>query len=488
LSANGVSLSGSLGFYADEPTAKFTNNGIFDLVGGTIALHTNVTHNLGQVRLSQNSLLSFFAGAKLSFSNSSSVVWSNNVFLSISNWNGSASGGGSDRVYFGTGSGGLTPAQLAEIQFLNPAGFPPGNYAARILPTGEIVPTGSLSVAGWGYPLLATAPGGLSGVTAIASGAFVSMALRTNGTVVSWGNSPDNSYYYQVKLPDNLTNVVAIAAGEQLSLALLGDGTVVVAPAGYPETTPPPGLSNVVGIAGGGDFAVAVKGDGAVTSWGYSQFGETNVPSGLSNVVAVTAGGNFSVALKSDGTATAWGDNYYNVTNVPPGLSNVVEVSARVNHALALRSDGTVVGWGDNLGTNVPPGLSNVVSIAAGGFFNLALLANGTILSWDAYNAPTNVAGYLTNVVAVAAGNVGLAILGTSYPQPFTLARPEINANGTVALGLSGRLGQHYTIQSSSNLAQWSFFQNAAGKASTAALSDPANSDRTKFYRAVRVP
>jgi Regulator of chromosome condensation (RCC1) repeat len=489
LSVNGISLSGPLAFYADVPTATFTNTGILDLAGGTIVLYTNVSHNLGKVRLSANTTISFLGGSQYNFSNSSAVAWSNGVSLTFTNWNGSINGGGANRIYFGADVTGLTPVQLQQVQFRNPAGFPPGNYVARILPTGEIVPMGSLSVAGWGYPDLATAPGGLSGVTAIASGTFISMALRTNGTVVSWGGTPDNPYYYQVKLPDDLTNVVAIAAGEGLSLALLGDGTVVVAPDGfYSTTTPPPGLSNVVGIAGGGGFAVAVKADSTVTSWGYSQFGQTNVPNGLSNVVAVTAGGNFSVALKADGTATAWGDNYYNVTNVPSGLSNVIEVSARAYHAIALRSDGTVVGWGDSLGTNVPASLSNVVSIAAGGSFNLALLANGTIVSWDGYDAPTNVAGYLTNVVAVAAGSVGLAILGNSYPQPFALARPQIDQNGTVALGLSGRLGQHYAIQSSSNLAQWSFFQNAPGKINAAALSDQANSARARFYRAVRVP
>src|SRR5262249_1409605 len=153
------------------------------------------------------------------------VLWSNGVSLTFSNWNGTLNGGGTNRIYFGSDATGLTAVQLQQVQFHNPAGVPPGNYVARILPTGEIVPTGSLTVAGWGYSELAAAPGGLSGVTAIAAGPSISMALRTNGTVVSWGEVPGNpfSYYYQVKLPDDLTNVVAIAAGEELSLALLGD-------------------------------------------------------------------------------------------------------------------------------------------------------------------------------------------------------------------------------------------------------------------------
>ena len=34
----------------------------------------------------------------------------------------------------------MTTSQLAEIQFINPAGFGPGTYAASILGTGEVVP------------------------------------------------------------------------------------------------------------------------------------------------------------------------------------------------------------------------------------------------------------------------------------------------------------------------------------------------------------
>jgi hypothetical protein len=43
-------------------------------------------------------------------------------------------------VYFGTDSGGLTASQLSQITFINPVGLAPGNYAAVILSTGEIVP------------------------------------------------------------------------------------------------------------------------------------------------------------------------------------------------------------------------------------------------------------------------------------------------------------------------------------------------------------
>ncbi|MDB6016814.1 MAG: lipolytic protein family, partial [Pedosphaera sp.] len=75
------------------------------------------------------------------FADSSAEAWTAGAILSILNWSGSTNGGGSDQLFFGTNASGLTLAQLAQIRFVNPAGFPPGTNFARILATGEVVPT-----------------------------------------------------------------------------------------------------------------------------------------------------------------------------------------------------------------------------------------------------------------------------------------------------------------------------------------------------------
>jgi hypothetical protein len=67
------------------------------------------------------------------------VAWSNQATLFIDNWNGSPAGGGQHRVIFGSNASSLTPQQLSQIQFRNPAGAN-GTSPARILATGEIVP------------------------------------------------------------------------------------------------------------------------------------------------------------------------------------------------------------------------------------------------------------------------------------------------------------------------------------------------------------
>ncbi len=56
-------------------------------------------------------------------------------------------------------------------------------------------------------------------VVAIAAGDFYSLALKSDGTIVSWGNTPNVS--------TGLSDVVTIATGMGHSLALKTDGTIV---------------------------------------------------------------------------------------------------------------------------------------------------------------------------------------------------------------------------------------------------------------------
>ena len=78
------------------------------------------------------------------FQSSGSLTWSNQALLRIDHWNGLVNGGGAQQIYFGNDSGGLTPRQLAQMQFHGPNGSS-GVYPARILATGEIVPDQFLS-------------------------------------------------------------------------------------------------------------------------------------------------------------------------------------------------------------------------------------------------------------------------------------------------------------------------------------------------------
>jgi hypothetical protein len=221
-------------------------------------------------------------------------------------------------------------------------------------------------------------------VVAIAAGAWHSLALKADGTVVGWGWD----YFGQATNTLGLSNVVAIAAGLVHSLALKADGTVV----GWGDndtgqTDTPIDLANVVAIVAGREHSLALKADGTVIGWGWSADGQDNgFPVGLSNVVAIAAGRAHRLALKADGTVVGWGNNDSGeATGVPDGAAgpvtiaghNVVAIAAGYGHSLALKADGTVVAWGSGQIT-IPLGLTNVVAIAAGGDNNLFLTATDT--------------------------------------------------------------------------------------------------------------
>ncbi len=220
-------------------------------------------------------------------------------------------------------------------------------------------------------------PGGVSNAIAIAAGAYHSLALLEDHTVVGWGWTSDGT----LPVPAGLSNGVQVAAGYKKSLVLKPDNRVQMWGNLFNEREIT-NQTDIIAMQAGENHAVALFSDGTVNTWGgYDS--ETNMPAGLSDVVAISANGysRHTLALKSDGTVMAWGLNDYGQTNVPPGLSNVVAVAGGTRHSLALKSDGTVVGWGrDDAGqADVPAGLSNVVAITAGYQFSMAIVLEGTL-------------------------------------------------------------------------------------------------------------
>jgi len=258
-------------------------------------------------------------------------------------------------------------------------------------------------------------------VTAIAAGAYHSLALASDGTVWAWGHND----WYQ-----------------------LGDGTNI------DKSSPVqvPNLSDVIAISAGAWHSLALKSNGTVWAWGLNGNGalgdgtttlRTNPVQvmNLAGVTAVSAGVGYSLALKSDGTVWAWGYNWAGTlgngsntdSSVPVQVSNitqVVAISAGANHALALRSDGTVWAWGFNDSGQLGDGttvdrltpvnisqLSHITAVAAGGEHSLALAADGSVIAWgynaygqlgndSQYEQHTPVASQITDAVAVAAGSI----------------------------------------------------------------------------------
>jgi alpha-tubulin suppressor-like RCC1 family protein len=296
----------------------------------------------------------------------------------------------------------------------------------------------------------------LNGVTAIAAGARHSLALKNDNTVWSWGDngsgqlgngSTTGSYTpVQVKVNSstNLTDITAIAAGAYFSLALKIDGTVWAwgsnnyGQLGIGNTTSQSfavqvhNLDHISGIAAGSLHAMAFKGT-SVYTWGNNYHGKLgfdpvyypniNEPACLwtdKQVNAIAGNSDNTIALISDGTVWTWGDNSYGQLgiNSPPSLrytpaqitslSNVTAIGTGYDSSYAINSDG-IYAWGYNgcgqLGngttsnTYTPTLIREFISSVSRVLFYSGLETTDTLPTWTNYQESNSyVSGYLPGI------------------------------------------------------------------------------------------
>ncbi|MHB1310112.1 MAG: InlB B-repeat-containing protein, partial [Limisphaerales bacterium] len=212
------------------------------------------------------------------------------------------------------------------------------------------------------------------------------LVLLADGTVRAWGEN----WSGQGTPPAGLTDVVGIASGPGLSLALKSNGTVVGWGCGLGlDPREACNSDSVEGWAGVGgrpihevlaeanlDDAIAV-GAGLVLRADGSVLGWRDWPEGRSGMTATAAAGprdgGYRIALRTDGTIAARGGYWMEDwprpfwRSSPAGLTNVVEVAAVDGYgAIILRADGTVADWGIRFTPTSEPPLSNVVAIVTG--------------------------------------------------------------------------------------------------------------------------
>lgn len=206
-------------------------------------------------------------------------------------------------------------------------------------------------ITGWGNisPTPAKIPG-ISSVSQIAAGGETVLALKSDGTVWSWGNGVN---------------------GE------LGTGQSVSA-----TPTQVPGLSGITQVAEIQDTSYALDSSGHVWSWGAGSDGqlgnatttqsqatpvEAGTPSklgfiSLTNITKLVSGsGSHMLAEKNDGTVWAWGVNSSgqlgdgattnsSVAVQVQGLTSPIALGEGSAHSLAATSPTSIEAWGSNSG------------------------------------------------------------------------------------------------------------------------------------------
>ena len=212
------------------------------------------------------------------------------------------------------------------------------------------------SVVTWGNEIY---NGELKNVDKIYSTNYAFAALKKDDSVVTWGltsHGGDSSDVLAI-----LTNVDKIYSTNDAFAALKRDGSVVtwgnISSGGDSSNNnlSPSGstLTNVVKIYSTGYAFAALKRDGSVVTWGVNEWGgdssNNNLsPSGstLTNVVKIYSTGYAFAALKRDGSVVTWSVHAFNDYYIVPVLKNVVKIYSTILAFAALKSDGSVVTWG----------------------------------------------------------------------------------------------------------------------------------------------
>ncbi len=346
-------------------------------------------------------------------------------------WNTSANGSGADRAIgeiFTMGSSNVTLYAQWNATDWPPASIWGGARDVITLKPDGTVWSWGLNAHGQlgngtttdaGLPVQVLGPGGtgyLSGIIAVMGGEQHNIALKSDGTLWTWGSNKEDQ---------------------------LGDGSAI--DSSIPVQVS--GLTSIVKLASRGYHSVAVKSDGTLWAWGWDEYGalgsgvaDTNydypVPvevQGVSNPIMVATGYMFTVALMQDHTLMAWGNNAEGeigdgtttdrLTPVTvPGIDQVVWVSAGWTHVVAIRADGTVWTWGAN---NWQGAFDTCVDNS---FCAYGMLGDGTTAD---HHTPEQVAG-LSGAIMALGGDSSTSVLlrdGTVW---------TFGSNGAGQLGVPG--------------------------------------------------
>jgi alpha-tubulin suppressor-like RCC1 family protein len=285
----------------------------------------------------------------------------------------------------------------------------------------------------------------------VSAGNVHSLAVKTNGTLWSWGNGQFG----------------------QLGNGLFSSAT--------PNVTQIGTANDWLTVSAGNRFSLAIKTTGTLWAWGLNNFGQLginnvvdqNLPIQVgtaSNWLKIDAGNQHSLAIDNTGFIYAWGNNTFgqfgNGTNtnslIPIMVSssnNWAEVSAGFDHSMALDTSGILFTFGNNTngqlcdGTNtasntmIPISFSNpglvtqYIVISAGNTFSLAIKNDNTL--WSGGFNSSGQLGLGNNTAVTILNQVGTSntYFTISAGDTHSLTMETSTALWSTGRGLEGELG-----------------------------------------------
>jgi alpha-tubulin suppressor-like RCC1 family protein len=237
-------------------------------------------------------------------------------------------------------------------------------------------------------------------VPMVAGGAWYTLGLRSDGTVVAVGYNS----YGQCDV-GNWTDIIKVDGGYEHSVGLKSDGTVVALGDNGSGQCDVGNWTDIIQVVAGRQHTAGLKSDGTVVAVGLNAYGQCNVGN-WTDIIQVAAGANswHTAGLKSDGTVVAVGGGWDGECDVAD-WTDIIRIAAGGHHTVGLKSDGTVVAMGrNNYGECDVSSWTDIVGIAAGCQLTIGLKSDGTVVAagWNDYGQ-RGVGGW-TDIIQVAAG------------------------------------------------------------------------------------
>ena len=285
----------------------------------------------------------------------------------------------------------------------------------------------------------------------VSAGNVHSLAVKTNGTLWSWGNGQFG----------------------QLGNGIFNSATANVTQVGT--------ATDWLTVSAGNRFSLAIKTNGTLWSFGLNNMGQLGINNTIdqnlpvqvgsaSNWVKIDAGNQHALAIDNAGFIYAWGNNTFgqfgNGTNtnslvpiVVSSANNWAEVSAGWDHSMALDTNGILYTFGNNTngqlcdGTNtasntmIPISFSGAglvtqyIAISAGNNFSLAIKNDNTLWSGGLNNSGQLALGNNTNTNTLNQVGTSNNWFLISAGDLHSLAMETSTGVWSAGRGMEGQLG-----------------------------------------------